>query len=154
MDKYWVGLYNSVDDFRTHEWTKHGTCWKGQTLFKSAQLQDSYFGTVLALRSTYNLFDGLRQAGINPSDSSLFPLQSVTQALLNYLKRVSGNPNVNDSMIQIQCQKDSQTGYSMLTQVYVCLDDNYSPMNCNCRTDYTGPNNSCASSIFYPTYKL
>jgi ribonuclease T2 len=36
MDKYWVGLYNSGDDFRSHEWTKHGTCWKGQALYKSS----------------------------------------------------------------------------------------------------------------------
>jgi len=27
LDAAWVGVYNTIKSFRTHEWTKHGTCW-------------------------------------------------------------------------------------------------------------------------------
>jgi len=27
INKYWVGGWSSSKDFRSHEWTKHGTCW-------------------------------------------------------------------------------------------------------------------------------
>ena len=72
LDSSWVGFYNDIDDFRSHEWTKHGTCWQGRSLVDSNQVQENFFLTVHSLWKNYDLFRGLAQAGVHPSNSQLY----------------------------------------------------------------------------------
>jgi ribonuclease T2 len=152
LDRFWVGLYNDVNDFRGHEWTKHGTCWQGPSLFESSSQQESFFRTSLALHQTYNLFDGLRRAGITPSDTKTYPLSSIVNSFKSVLAGGSGGQYVTEAMMEIQCQNDKATGKSMITQVYLCLDSKYLPTNCNCDQSYQGISNGCSSQILYPTF--
>ena len=150
LDSGWVGLYNSIDTFRSHEWTKHGTCWNGSPLARGNGNQENFFLTTLTLHQKYNIYKGLAQAGIKPSDSTTYSLSSVVNALKSVLSSGSGGSYVTEDMIQVQCQ--SSGGKSLLTQVYLCLDQSYRPMNCNCGQGYKGVSNGCSSSIYYPTF--
>jgi len=50
MNKYWTNLFDTTDDFWSHEWSKHGTC--ATDVFDS---QLDFFFAVLSLRANYTI---------------------------------------------------------------------------------------------------
>ncbi|KAF9112347.1 ribonuclease T2-like [Mortierella sp. AM989] len=80
MNTYWPSYKNDNNLFWSHEWSKHGTCLSTLTpscYTNYVQNQDvyAYFSKTLALRSKYNLYQALANAGIlpgsNPSVASM-----------------------------------------------------------------------------------
>lgn len=151
LDVSWVGVYNSVKSFRTHEWTKHGTCWnepdfaliaKGDLpknlrslefgLIESADtFQEDYFKMVLRQHTTYNIIKALKTAGITPSTTKGY----ATTDILNALGDAFGADDVTKS-IGIDCVKSG--GKQYLVEVRMCLDTNYKVVDCPCATAIIG----------------
>lgn len=106
MNTYWSSYNGSNNAFWSHEWSVHGTC--VSTLDPSCynnyvQDEDVYdfFSKALALRSQYDLYKALAEAGITPGS----------------------NPNVADmhtaisAAFGVDAQIDCETHSSSLSEV-------------------------------------
>jgi ribonuclease T2 len=68
MDRAWVGHFSDTNGFRDHEWSKHGTCFRGEVINSNGD-QDNYFKTVLNLWEMYDLYKGLAMVNVRPSNT-------------------------------------------------------------------------------------
>lgn len=153
---YWNSLYSPASDFLNHEWQKHGSCWNPQAvsipevpsdikpliidtldaLTSEIKHQSSYIKVAIALSQKYNVFKALASRGILPNNERILTKDEILDALENAF----GVRNY-----QILCSKD-RTGSSFLTEVRMCLDKNYNPVEC-----YSLQFN-CANTMIFPTY--
>lgn len=135
LKRYWSGLFNPANDFHTHEWTKHGTCWNDDLETKINVIED-FFQHVMNVAQDYNAHSILTQAGIVPG--SVYPLQKIQTALAKAYGSM-------DAFV-IHCQA------GQLNELQVCLDKNYKPMSCPKTTKLalklSGP--PCGSIVGYP----
>ncbi|OEL37440.1 Ribonuclease 1 [Dichanthelium oligosanthes] len=86
-------------EFWSYKWKKHGTC--------SNLEQDEHFSRALVLKARYNLTSILSDAGIVPSDSGTYPLDSVRDAIAQG----------TGFMANLECNRDAD-GEAQLFQVY------------------------------------
>ncbi|OEL21641.1 Ribonuclease 1 [Dichanthelium oligosanthes] len=102
LDKNWPTLSCKSGhslEFWSYEWKKHGTC--------SNLEQHEYFSRALTLKAWYNLTSILSDAGIVPSDSGTYLLDSVRDAI--------------GFTANLECNRDAD-GEAQLFQVYLCVD--------------------------------
>ena len=156
-NNFWNGMYNSQETFLNHEWTKHGTCWVPEpdkmdlvpadlrsTLMSSMTAQkgttidqqSTYIKMTVQLAQKYNVFKALAAKGILPSNQRRISKSDIQSAFSSYYKADS---------FQIICQK-SPSGQSLLMEIRLCLDMNYSVVDC------LKPKMDCADQILYPEY--
>lgn len=154
LGKYWSGLYSSQQYFLSHEWSKHGTCWRTDygtpssmpanirplvQAARSAQAQDpKYFMDIAATLASenYNIYSILKDAGIVPSDSRSYNLYNMYDVIAAGL----GIKN-----FQIMCNTDS-AGRTSVMEFRVCLSHNFIPVDC-----YKRKVGGCNKSLLYPT---
>ncbi|KAF8668832.1 hypothetical protein HU200_052033 [Digitaria exilis] len=106
LQRNWPTLScKSGDSFRfwSYEWKKHGTC--------SNLEPHDYFARALALKAAHNLTEILSGAGIVPSATATYSLDSLSDAIA---KGIGFKAN-------IECNRDAD-GESQLYQVYQCVD--------------------------------
>lgn len=127
MNSEWQSLTGANSDFWSHEWSKHGTC--------TGSSQHTYFQGALDLNEDYSIDDALNQAGITPGGTVN------TADIGNALASAWGlqNPPV------VQCSQ----GY--ITQIYMCVDDNYNIQDCEDACPSDGCQNTNCQSGFYPS---
>jgi len=143
----WSGLYNSQQDFISHEWDKHGTCWDPNSgdLLKmpytiarrvyqaredqKVQNPTTYLGIAMDLRDAYDFYAMLERAKITPGNkyqlAQLFSSFSFAYGVQKFT---------------ISCL-DDESGNQMFGGYMICLDLNYRPIDCpsmiydGCRDD-------------------
>ncbi|CCF52825.1 hypothetical protein NDA18_002786 [Ustilago nuda] len=91
MNQYWLALNGNDGQFWSHEWNKHGTCvstlapqcyndeLKGQSYEKGEDIVD-FFTTTVDLWEKYNVFEALKEAGIEPSGTKRYSLDELHKA--------------------------------------------------------------------------
>jgi len=153
-NKYWNGLYGSSEGFIRHEWLKHGTCWNPtrstlskvpqdlQSLvqtsindykYKPAQTSTNYIRMAIALAKKYNFYDTLASVSIRPDFN-----KGVKKRQFEILLETEFN--VKNMGISCELDKD---GYGILQEIRLCLDLNYSPVDCPKDV------NACPADIYY-----
>ncbi|EAS03046.1 ribonuclease T2 family protein (macronuclear) [Tetrahymena thermophila SB210] len=70
---YWNSFYNDTENFRIHEWEKHGTCFEGS--------QTQYYNVVSKIHKQYNPISALAKRNIFPSNDKNYSVSFVKQAL-------------------------------------------------------------------------
>ncbi|KRX04294.1 Ribonuclease T2-like protein [Pseudocohnilembus persalinus] len=136
MDEYYVGLYNDSEDFRAHEYEKHGTCYNYDSdVTTNAEKENAFFGKIQDLTNQYDLVKAMNEYGIYASDSKLYNQNDV----MNALAQSFNNYDVN---FTIKCQKIQNKYY--LSIIDLCLDLDFKLMDCPCTSS------SCNSPFYIP----
>ncbi|XP_028922147.1 ribonuclease T2-like [Ornithorhynchus anatinus] len=113
LDQHWPTFLNlSNIHFWQEEWWKHGTC---AACLETLSSPSKFFGAALKLREVFNIDRAFQRAGIVPTCSHSYQLDSLQAAL----KPVLGEEN------ELQCATDGQ-GREVLVQVQVSLFQNLS----------------------------
>jgi ribonuclease I len=102
FERQWPSFKKTEDDFLDHEWIEHGNC--ARPIIND---EHSYFKTTLDLDLKYDLNRYLKAAGIYPSDTSTYRIETLLKAFDDGVGL--------DGSTQLQC-KDGE-----LVEVYVCL---------------------------------
>lgn len=76
LQTYWPSLNGPDDTFWAHEYEKHGTC-----AASVLPTQLTFFNTTLALRARYDIVAALAKAGIAPSNSQGFSINTYLNAI-------------------------------------------------------------------------
>lgn len=156
LNLYWSGLYSSQQEFLDHEWSKHGTCWNKNygdlsrvpegidswlTVARSHsnQVPADFLNTAVMLsKKVYNIYDALHKYEIEPSDEKTYAREQISKAF----KLAYGVE------VQINCLRD-ESGNSYFSDVLLCLDKNFLPINCKEKGFIVG--SACpASQLIYP----
>lgn len=156
---FWSGLYSSQQQFLDHEWTKHGTCWRPdygnmnnmpasikpivEKARSAKQSSSNFINLVIELsKNVYAVHDILAAGGVTPSSSQKYTLDTINLAISTGF----GKGNVNK--FKINCMRD-ESGQSYFSDVMLCLNKDYQPMDCVCSVKSSCP----ASGIVYPPRK-
>jgi len=140
MNTYWPSDQGDNNVFWSHEWQKHGTCVTtlAPSCFSDGTYQQGeevsmYFGKALELRSTYDLYAAMNNAGFGPVDSasSGYSATDVAQAI-----RKSFGVSV-----QLECKKSAIIGARMYFGVQG--RDTYVPQNAPSST-------GCRGKVYLP----
>lgn len=154
----WNGLYNDLNSFLTHEWSKHGTCWtpalekntmaavptdikplidQGLLDYNSGNMGASDFMKVgLALANKYNLFNAFTKIGIVPSATAVYDQTKIAEAV----KQSFGVENY-----ELICTKSPTSGRSQIAEFRLCLSLSYNPIDCPKKVT-----SSCQASVEFP----
>ena len=123
MREHWRSDNPKGDEsFWTHEWTKHGTCWKDN------ETPADFFNTVLTMWAKYNPKQTLNRAGYQPDNSRSFS-KSAFEAAFSH-------------KIQYRCY--NKNGKSYLQSLWQCLDLNQNLTDCPVKQ------NQCGDQIYWP----
>lgn len=97
MNQYWLALNGNDAQLWSHEWNKHGTCVstlapkcysstikgeRGEEVEDYVKGEDivDFFTTTVDLWKQYNVFQALKEAGIQPSTTKRYTLEELHQA--------------------------------------------------------------------------
>jgi len=72
MRKYYVGFFDTSENFRGHEFEKHGSCWNPPKPDDLKDWHNKYFNTIKGLNDRFNLLTILTKAGIVPSNKKTY----------------------------------------------------------------------------------
>ena len=150
LNEYWSGLFNSQQKFLTHEWEKHGTCWKPDfgninkmptairpvvNLARDRAVQnptDFLELVVTLLKDVYPFYRILTNGGIQPSNTKRYTLAEVRGVIAKKLG-VSG--------FAVQCYKQMY-----IETIYLCLDRDFQPTD-GCDKIF---GKSCGDEVIFP----
>ena len=122
MKQHWKSDAQSDEDFWTHEWTKHGTC------FKDGEQPEDFFTTVLNLQADYDPLNILTEAGHQPDNDAKIQLTDLYAAF--------------DYDVDITCYKKSGKVY--LQTLEQCFNPDLTPVNCPRKS------NDCEHYLYWP----
>ena len=140
IKSFWDGMYSSNEGFWEHEWSKHGTCWNPNLGDLSTMKADvrtptqnarndykldkpmiiHYFHTVYEAHKGLDFYKALADSGITPDNEKSRPLEDYAKAF----QKSFGIKNVD-----LICW-DTKDKKTLLNEVRICLDLNYSVMEC------------------------
>lgn len=119
LNQAWLGLYNPSQPFRSHEWTKHGSCWdENDDLVpqeKGMSTEEEYFETALKLWKDFDLYAFLKKAGITPNSNIQYNTDDILSAF---------SSNFNRKKVILLCTKDKNRNL-FLESVSICLNEKY-----------------------------
>lgn len=119
-------------DFLKEKWKKHGRrCF---ALNPKINMMQAYFDMTLALYRRFELYNTLKQAGIEPSNRRSYTLQEFNDALPNH------------GRFEMKCFNPRHSRASVLYEIQICLDRDYKPIDCLFER---GASNECREKIFY-----
>ena len=123
MKQHWRSDAQSDVDFWTHEWTKHGTC------FKEGEQPEEFFTTVLNLQAQYDPMSMLDDAGHQPDNDTKI-----------YMSDLYGAFKYD---INVTCY--SKGGKNYLQTVEQCFNPDLTPVNCPRKS------NDCEQYLYWPS---
>eukprot|EP01017_Pseudomicrothorax_dubius_P021913 TRINITY_DN2357_c0_g2_i1.p1 TRINITY_DN2357_c0_g2~~TRINITY_DN2357_c0_g2_i1.p1 ORF type:complete len:296 (-),score=31.61 TRINITY_DN2357_c0_g2_i1:109-909(-) len=142
LDVHWNGLFNATDRFLSHEWSKHGSCWKpykpqhrtpinqaprdirhGPMVRPIPRVNDEtlsrqYFEKALEITKSLNVSKMLESQNITPSGKP-YEASLLRQAIAKGMKV---------RHVILIC--NSAESKSFLKEVRICLGLNYHPIDC------------------------
>ncbi|XP_780287.3 ribonuclease Oy [Strongylocentrotus purpuratus] len=132
----------AYDSLWSHEWDKHGTC---ASLLPALYGEHNYFQKTLTLRKQFDIKGMLEASAIVPSKTNSYDYPTIFNAVKG---AIGTDPTVT-------CVYDHKTQLVYLSQVEICLDKQFNPVNCvglNSMRKSSLGEESCANDklIFYP----
>ena len=106
MKEYWTDYHGAEESFWEHEWGKHGTCMSTlnppcYSNYKGQEEVVDYFRRTVSLFQTLDTYSFLAAAGITPSATRNYTLESINTALRNAPGRAGKNATVECSHGQL-----------------------------------------------------
>lgn len=132
MNQLWPSCVRSNEDFWTHEWEKHGTCFRYHQQLNSVE---QYFSKALRLTEQANVYGALSSADITPNTNR--PVRQA--AFITAIQKAHGaRPRLN-------CfdTKDGTAPKNVLTEIQLCFDKDFNARDCH------GTSYRCRAEFFY-----
>eukprot|EP01017_Pseudomicrothorax_dubius_P010641 TRINITY_DN13825_c0_g2_i2.p1 TRINITY_DN13825_c0_g2~~TRINITY_DN13825_c0_g2_i2.p1 ORF type:complete len:258 (+),score=25.02 TRINITY_DN13825_c0_g2_i2:97-870(+) len=143
LEIHWNGLYNATDRFLSHQWSKHGSCWRPHRVQhktpantgprdirngpfarplpkvdNSSKLPQQYFEKVLEITKSLNVTQMLANKKIVPSQRT-YEASLVREAIAKGMK-----------IRQVILICNNTESKSFLKEVRICFGLNYRPIDC------------------------